>query len=115
MRRGCDWEEIVALVAQASAAVGRPVTALAAPSFKRGEAGLVKAAAALGLELLFVDDQALRAAQPHCVTRSALAEHAVGYASVAEAAALAAAEPRARLILPRIHGTGATCAVAEGS
>ncbi len=114
-RRGCDEAEIVALVRQASAAVGKPVTGLAAPSFKRGEPGLAKAAVTLGVDLLFVDDQALKAEQPHCVTHSAAAERAVGYASIAEAAALAAAKPRARLLLPRIRGTHATCALAEGS
>ena len=115
LRRGCDPAEIVALVRQACAAVGRPVTALAAPSFKRRDPGLAKAAATLRVDLLFIDDQALHAAQPHCVTHSAVAERAVGYVSVAEAAALAAAEPRARLLLPRIRGKNATCALAEGT
>ena len=115
MRRGCDPAEIVALVRQACAAVGRPITALAAPSFKRRESGLAKAAALLKVESLFVDDHALHVAQQHCVTRSAVAERVVGYASIAEAAALAAAEPRARLVLPRISGRSATCALAEGS
>ena len=115
MRRGCDQAEIVALVRQACAAAGKPITALAAPSFKRGEPGLMRAAFVLGVELLFVDDHALRAAQPRCVTHSAVAEWAVGYASIAEATALAAAEPRSRLILPRIRGRNSTCALAEGS
>jgi cobalt-precorrin 5A hydrolase len=114
MRRGCGSEEIVTLVRQAIAAVGRPVTALAAPSFKRKEPGLAQAAFVLGVDLLFVDDHALHAAQPHCVTHSPVAERAVGYLSIAEAAALAAAEPRAKLVLPRIRGKSATCALAEG-
>ncbi|MDT7950404.1 MAG: cobalamin biosynthesis protein [Acetobacteraceae bacterium] len=113
MRRGSEATEIVALVRQAIAAVGRPIAGLAAPAFKRGEAGLPKAAFTLGVELLFVDDAALGAAQRHCVTHSAIAERAVGYASVAEASALAAAGPRARLVLPRIRAGGLTCAMAE--
>lgn len=114
-RRGCDSAEIVALVRQACAAVGQPVTALAAPSFKRKEAGLLRAATVLGVELLFVDDHELRVAQPDCVTHSTVAERAVGFSSIAEAAALAGAAPHARLILPRIRGASATCALAEGS
>lgn len=112
-RRGCDCAEIVALVREASAAVGRPITALATPLFKRGDAELAKAAAVLEVDLLFVDDHGLHAAQERCVTHSAVAERAVGYSSVAEAAALAAADPKARLILPRIRGRNATCALAE--
>ena len=114
MRRGCDPAEIVALVRQACAAVGQPITAMAAPSFKRGDPGLMRAAFVLGVELLFVDDHALRAAQHRCVTRSAVAEWAVGHASIAEATALAAPAPTAHLILPRITGRSSTCALAEG-
>ena len=115
MRRGCDAAEIVALVRQACAAVGRPVTDLAAPAFKRGEVGLAAAATALGTDLVFVDARALQAAQAHCVTHSDVAARAVGYGSVAEASALAAAGPRSRLVLARISGSSATCALAERS
>jgi cobalamin biosynthesis protein CbiG len=69
-----------------------------------------EAAARLGLPLLFVDDAALRAAQPHCVTRSAAAERATGFASVAEAAAIGMGGV---LLLPRLAGAGVTCAVAR--
>jgi cobalt-precorrin 5A hydrolase len=43
---------------------------------------------------------------------SAVARRHTGLASVAEAAALAAAGPDSRLLLPRISGARATCALA---
>ena len=58
----------------------------------------------------FIDDAALLAVQPRCPTRSAVAERETGFASVAEGAALAASG--GRLLLARIAGGGATCALA---
>jgi cobalt-precorrin 5A hydrolase len=113
LRRGTGSEEILALIKLASVSVGRPVTALAAPAFRRGEAGLAEAARALQIDLLLIEDQALHAMQPRCVTHSAIAERAVGYSSVAEASALAGAGPRSRLLLPRIQNRSVTCALAE--
>jgi cobalamin biosynthesis protein CbiG len=108
-RRGVAAEAIVALVRRAEAIV-QPADALAAPEFKRGEPGLQEAAMRLGVALLFVDDAAMQAAQPHCVTRSAAAERATGLASVAEAAAIGAGGV---LLLPRLAGVGVTCALAR--
>lgn len=113
MRRGSGSTEIVALIKLASTSVGRPVTALAAPAFRRGEPALAEAARALQIDLLLIEDQALHAMQSKCVTHSAIAERAVGYSSVAEASALAGAGPRARLVLPRIQSRSVTCALAE--
>ena len=113
MRMGCPADEIVALVRQASAASGQRVAALAAPAFKGGEAGLAQAAATLGLALILVENEALQAAQAGCVTRSALAARAVGVGSVAEGCALAACGAGSRLVLARIAGARATCALAE--
>jgi cobalt-precorrin 5A hydrolase len=110
-RRDCPAGEIADLVAAAVARAGA-VTALAAPDFKRGEAGLLQAAAMLGLPLLWVDAAALARAQSRCATRSARVQAATGQASIAEACALAAAGEGARLTLPRIAGARATCAVA---
>lgn len=113
-RRDCPAEDIVALVAQAEQATGRAPTALAAPVGKSGEPGLRAAAERLALPVILVEPDALAAAQPRCVTRSAAAERALGVASVAEGCALAAAGSGARLVLPRIAGPRATCALAEG-
>lgn len=113
LRRGCTAEELLALVRQAGVTVRRPIAALAAPAFRRGEPGLVEAASYLQVDLLLIDDHALHAMQPRCVTHSTLVERAVGHSSVAEASALAAAGPRGRLVLPRIKSRSATCALAE--
>ena len=96
------------------AGIGRcRVTALAAPAFKKDERALLEAATDLGLPLLWIEDAAMRAAEPRCETRSDRALEATGFASVAEAAALAAAGPGSRLVLPRINSGAATCALAQ--
>jgi len=114
-RRGCGGDTIAALVRRATRAAGCDVAALAAPAFRGEEPGVRSAARALALPLIVVERAALAAAQPRCVTRSGRAEQAVGFASVAEAAALAAAGPDSTLVLPRISGDGITCAIARGA
>ena len=94
-RKGASADDIGAVIGDALARAGVSATALdliAAPELKRGERGIVVAAAALGVPLVLVP----RAGVP----------------SVAEAAALAAAGPQARLIVPRIAARTATCALA---
>jgi len=91
---------------------GRAVRVLAAPEFKRDEAGLHEAARLLGVPLILVGAAELADAQPRCVTHSAIAERATGAGSVAEGSALAAAGVGSMLILPRIAGARATCALA---
>lgn len=115
-RKGCGADEIVALIREAVARAGIAncrFTALAAPAFKTGESGPRDAAERLGLPLLLIDETAMKAAEPRCVTRSEAALEATGFSSVAEAAALAAAGPRARLVQPRINSAMATCALAD--
>ena len=70
--------------------------------------------ARLRLPVHAVDPELLRSQTPH--TESAAAQKAFGTGSVAEAAALAAAGPGARLLGPRtISSDGmATCALATG-
>lgn len=114
-RTGCTAAAIVALVQDASARAGRAVAALAAPEFKQDEAGLREAARRLALPLLLVGPEDLAAAQPDCPTGSPAAERATGFASVAEGSALAASGPGGRLLLARIAGGGATCALAEAA
>jgi cobalt-precorrin 5A hydrolase len=79
---------------------------------KRGEPGLVEAAGRLGLELIYLSRDALKARDEDVRTRSELAESLFGVPSVAEAAALAGAGPASVLIVPRIAAGGATCAIA---
>jgi cobalt-precorrin 5A hydrolase len=115
-RRNVAADDIIALVTQAladSAADRGALAALAVPRFKEGEPALREAAATLGVALTLVDDAALEAAQPRCVTLSACAERSAGIASVAEGAALAAAGAEGVLVLPRISNARATCALAR--
>ncbi len=111
-RANCPAGEIVVLVQEACARAGSRPAALAAPAFKRGEPGLREAAHLLAVPLLLVEPAALAAAQPRCPTRSEAAARATGVASVAEGSALAAAGAGGRLLLPRIAGARATCALA---
>jgi cobalamin biosynthesis protein CbiG len=114
-RLECPEADISAVLRDAEARAGVTATALAAPKFKSTEPGLNAAAATLGLPLHWIDDAALAAAQPRCVTQSERVRAATGHAAIAEAAALAAAGPHSRLILPRIAHSSATCALAESN
>ncbi len=109
-QNGCAADDIVRLVRAAQAQAGCSAGLLAAPGWKRDAPGLHDAATRLGLPIVFIDDAALVAVQPRCPTRSAVAERETGIASVAEGAALAASG--GRLLLARIAGGGATCALA---
>jgi cobalt-precorrin 5A hydrolase len=80
---------------------------------KREEAGLTKAAASLGLDLVILPREALREKAAFVQTRSIRTESLFGVPSVAEAAALAGAGPGSVLIFARIANKGATCAVAR--
>jgi cobalt-precorrin 5A hydrolase len=108
-RRGCAATDILRVVERA----GRKVAAIAVPAFKADEPGVREAARRLGVPVIRVDDAALADVQACCVTRSRIAARATGFASIAEASALAASGPRGRLLLARIAEGGATCALAE--
>ncbi|HEY8381492.1 MAG TPA: cobalamin biosynthesis protein [Microvirga sp.] len=116
-RRSADPGEIVALVERAVADCAltrgelRGLATLAAladaPAFR-------EAARRLGLDALAVAERAVAEASEGIVTHSARSFSAHGVGSVAEAAALGAAGPGARLVLPRIASATATCALARG-
>jgi precorrin-4/cobalt-precorrin-4 C11-methyltransferase len=89
--------------------------ALFTSDHKRHEQGLKDAAAALGIELVFLPRAALEAAAPRCETRSQRVEKLLGLPSLAEAAALAGAGGGSRLVLKRISENGASCAVAQSA
>ncbi|WP_245986037.1 cobalamin biosynthesis protein [Azospirillum thermophilum] len=116
-RTGCGGEEIAGLLTAcldeaAVPAEARAAVRMAAPDRKRTEAGIAEAAGRLGLALVFVPQAELAAVQDRVATRSAAVRTAVGLDSVAEAAALAAAGPGSRLLLPRRATARATCALA---
>ncbi len=115
-RAGVAADVVQAAVAAALRETGRAaadITLLATSTAKSAETGLVAAAAALGVRLLAVPDDAMLAAAPRCLTDSPRVRALTGLPSVAEAAALAAAGPGARLLAPRSAVGGATCALAE--
>jgi cobalt-precorrin 5A hydrolase len=89
-----------------------PVTHLATVSSKLPD--LAPLAEALGLPLASVSSE--RLAELRTFTHSAASTAAHGTGSVAEASALAAAGPGARLLAPRRISVDrmATCAIAEG-
>lgn len=114
-RNGASAADITAVIADAlaRAEVGtQALNLIAAPASKGGEHGIAAAAAALGVPLVFVAKADLQAAAARTQTRSERVLALMGVPSVAEAAALAAGGPAARLIVPRITLGLATCALA---
>ena len=115
-RRGAPAEAIAAALAAALQVAGRApaaLTALATSTAKSAEPGLQAMAAQLALPLTPLPDAALAAAAPACLTASPRVQALTGLPSLAEAAALAAAGPGARLLGPRQSAGGlATCALA---
>jgi cobalt-precorrin 5A hydrolase len=93
---------------------GHKLERIAVPAVKGTEAGLVAAAAARGVPLVLIAQDALEAADARTLTRSARSMDTFNVHSVAEAAALAAAGPGARLLAPRVAVGPVTCALAEG-
>ena len=90
------------------------LTALATTAERAGETGLAALAARLGLPLIAIPAVALQRAGAGCASRSERVVTLHGVGSVAEAAALAAVGPGARLILPRLILGPVTCALARG-
>jgi cobalt-precorrin 5A hydrolase len=114
-RRGTSAPEIEAAIraalAQAGVAAGA-LSAIATTAAKHDEAGIESAAASFGIHVVLVPDMELKAAGERTKTRSERVLMLTGVPSVAEAAALAAAGPSARLISPRLVLGSATCALA---
>lgn len=111
-RRGTSGEEVMKTLAVALLEADRDLDELkciATIPRKMGERGIISVAAMLELEMVIVDDAAVQV----LLTESAASRAATGLGSVAEAAALAAAGPGARLLGPRVASGGVTCALAE--
>ncbi len=73
---------------------------------------LREAASRLGLPVVILPKSALAGTEDRITVESEPARACLGIPSVAEAAALAAAGPGARLVVARIAAADATCAVA---
>jgi cobalt-precorrin 5A hydrolase len=114
-RRGTSADAIesaiVAALAQAGSASHR-IDLLATAAFKGDEPGIAAAAAARGIRLILIAQADLERVGNRA-THSRRVAGLVGVGSVAEAAALAAGGPAARLVVPRIVLGPATCALAE--
>jgi cobalt-precorrin 5A hydrolase len=115
-RKGASAAQVTAAVAAALARAGLTTEALAAmatPAAKGGEPGIASAARALRVPLVLVPRAALEAAGRRAATRSERVVALWNVPSVAEAAALAASGPTARLRVARCAVGPATCALAD--
>jgi len=91
---------------------GEQLRVLAALDRPAINAVLEDAARLASLDAVFIPLDGLAAAAPFCVTHSEKSMKTYGIPSVAEAAALAAAGPQARLLIPRFCGPNTTAGVA---
>jgi cobalt-precorrin 5A hydrolase len=115
-RRGSSAAAVTAAIEAALARTGLAMEGLgviATAATKRGESGITAAASALGIPVVFISQADLESAGSRAVTRSVRVVALMGVPSVAEAAALAAGGPKARLVAARIAVGPATCALAE--
>ena len=115
-RKGAAAAEVEAAIAAALARAGLEIAAvqlIATSAAKRSEPGIAAAALSIGVPLVIVAQDDLAAAGERTETRSERVLALTGVSSVAEAAALAAGGPAARLIAPRIAVGPATCALAD--
>jgi cobalt-precorrin 5A hydrolase len=115
-RKGAPAPDVEAAIRAALKQAGIASSALdciATISAKNGEAGIASAAAKFGVAVILVADEELQTVGGRTATRSERVLALTGVPSVAEAAALAAAGPSARLISPRLVVGTATCALAS--
>ncbi len=113
-KRGAPSDEVLALVRASLAEAGLSpgaVACIATIDRKKDEAVIETIATQLGVKLRFFSAAEL-AAETRIAQTSAHVLDAVDTASVAEAAALLAAGPGAKLILPKRKSAHATCAIA---
>ena len=117
---GCRKGTTAAQVAAAGAAAverarltTKARSAMATPAAQGGEPGITSAARALRIPLVLVPQAALEAAGLRAATRSERVVALWNVPSVAEAAALAAGGPTARLRVARCAVGPATCALAD--
>ena len=116
--RGCEADELTALVGETLAGAGlapQAVGVLVSIDLKADEPAVHAAANTLGAPARFFDVDSLAAEEPRLATPSDLVRREVGVAGVAESAALAAAGPEGELLVPKAKSRRATCAVARAS
>lgn len=113
-RRGVAAQAIVDLVREVAARHNAPLSRLTLCTLesKCDEQGLHEAAKTLGVELLFLPLDALKARKGAAATHSPRVRAMFGVGSVAEAAALVGAGAGSRLLAPRLATPFAACALA---
>jgi cobalt-precorrin 5A hydrolase len=114
-RRGAAAPDIEAAIRAALTRAGikeADLTAIATSTAKQAEPGIAAAAAKLGLRVKLIPQAELKAVGARVATRSDRVLALFGVPSLAEAAALAAAGPAARLIAARLVVGAVTCALA---
>jgi cobalt-precorrin 5A hydrolase len=114
-RSGVSAEQVESALAAALTPVlptGRSLTAIATPAAKGREPGIIAAAASRGVPLVLISQSELEATNPATLTHSEHSMAVMNVRSVAEAAALAGAGPKSRLLGPRIAIGPVTCALA---
>lgn len=115
-KRGAPAADIEAAIRAALARGGVSLNALAAVAtiaMKQSEFGIAAAAKKLGVKFIVVPEADLHAGGARTQTHSERVLELTGVPSVAEAAALAAAGPTARLLGPRLVLGDVTCALAK--
>jgi cobalt-precorrin 5A hydrolase len=115
-RKGARAADIEAAIEAAFVRAGIATSELgliATSVAKGGEPGIASAASAMGVPLVLIPQCDLAAAGARAPTKSERVIALAGVPSVAEAAALAAGGPGARLLAPRIAVGPVTCALAK--
>ncbi len=115
-RRGTSAAAIAAAIEAAIERAGlaqSAIDAIATAAMKHDEPGIAAAADSLGVRLVVVPQPELAMADSRVATHSDRVAELSGVGSVAEAAALAAGGPGARLLVPRVVVGPATCALAS--
>lgn len=107
-------EQALAAALRSALLEDRQLTQLATAAAKAIEPAIIEVAAARGVPVISIPQELLESVSPRTATRSARSIAAMHVNSVAEAAALAAAGPNARLLAARIALGPVTCAFAEG-
>jgi cobalt-precorrin 5A hydrolase len=111
--RAADIEAAIMAAFDRAGVATSQLRLIATSAAKGGEPGIAAAASAIGVPLVLIQLGDLAAAGTRATTLSERVMALAGVPSVAEAAALAAGGPDARLIVARIAIGPATCALAE--
>jgi cobalt-precorrin 5A hydrolase len=115
--RETSSEDIVSLIAVALSNFGiarENLTAIATESSKADECGIAGAARSLSIPVLSCPVADLGRVADQVLTRSLRVQAIKGVPSIAEASALVAAGPNARLLGARVAANKVTCAIAVG-